>query len=734
MKNRVFALLNIKPSEAVLVKHLFLVQFFLGVATSFLFTSALTLFLATYPIKELPKVSLLAAGLLLLANYFYARLEARLSAKKLLQVIILFSIGSILFTWLEATVFSISWFPFFLSAWNLVVYMLVGYAFWGMAAIIFNVRESRRIFAVVGSGDIPAKIIGYAAVAVLAPLIGVVNVLAISIFSFLIAYYYLNQFNHPNIVAVPEHGHSSHNHAPGNQPDLIEQYFHNKLIFSIAVWSFLGFTIYYLIDITFLTEIKAKFKSSHELASFLGVFFAVGRVLAIFLKVIFSSRVINRLGLANSLLITPAVLLLITGIVLIMDKALNTGLMVFGVMVLFSEVLKSAVQEPAFFVLFQPLHPHSRLKGHIITKGYTLPIALMVVGIFALIVRDSTGDISITTVCSTLIFLLGIWSASVFLIKKEYLHTLIQALKKGYFTGTQLFLNDQAVRNLLLSKTESTKPREVLFALELLEKSGYKKLNSILLKGLHSPFTIVQKFVLSRIILRKITSALPIVQQQLATTSDPEVKLELTKVFFYLNPGQGKQTDFKNFPPLNKKAALLGLSARTEARFIHLVEQEVANLASSGRNEDKLLALEIIAEALHGNYRTSLRILLQDADLVISKKAIETVGKIRAFDLWQEAQNSAVQNKAISSLQKALVYFGDGIYAPGNISTKNLPPEFILPVIKTAGNVNGKFSTAYLRRFLELENELKDEALAALFHKKDTLAGSDKKGVIVWLE
>ncbi len=112
MKSRIYSLLNIKPAEAGVVKQLFLVQFFLGVATSFVFTSALTLFLATYPIKELPNVLLLAAGLLLVANYLYARLEAKLSAKKLLQVIILFSLGSIAFTWLEATFFAITWLPF----------------------------------------------------------------------------------------------------------------------------------------------------------------------------------------------------------------------------------------------------------------------------------------------------------------------------------------------------------------------------------------------------------------------------------------------------------------------------------------------------------------------------------------------------------------------------------------------------------------------------------------------
>ncbi len=738
MKSRIFTLLNIKPSEAGVVKQLFLVQFFLGVATSFLFTSALTLFLATYPIKELPKVSLLAAGLLLIANFVYAHLEAKLSAKKLLQVIVLFSLGSIFFTWLEATFFAIPWLPYFLSAWNLVVYMLVGYAFWGMAAIIFNVRESRRIFSVVGSGDIPAKTIGYAAVAILAPLIGVINVLAVSILAFLVAYYYLNQFNHPAIVAVPDHNHSSHRHGhpSGHSPGLIERYFHNNLIFVIAVWSFIGFTIYSLIDFTFLTEIKVRFKTSHELASFLGIYFAVGRVLAIFLKLLFSSRVINRLGLMNTLLITPAVLLIITSFILIADNSLNGVLLVFGVMVLFSEVLKSAVQEPAFFVLFQPLHPHSRLKGHLITKGFTFPFALLTVSVFAFIFRDANGEISIPLVCTALIILIGVWSAVVFLIKKEYLRTLIQALKKGYFTGTQLFLNDQPVRQLLLAKTESQKPKEVLFALELLERSGYLKIDKLLLRALNNAAPLVKKFVLSRIMHRTITEALPGVRQQLASSTEPEIRPDLIKTLFYLSHFQSReQAELKDLDLVSKKAALLGLAARTEPLVLNFVEQEVNLLASSTWSEEKLLSLAIISEAPHGDFYTSLKYLLQEPTPLIFKTAIETVGKVKEFRLWPETLETALKHNALGALQKSILHFGDNIFSPEFISAFNLPNSFIVALIKTAGNVSGSLSSAYLLEFLRHpEPEFKDLALAALYRKKAKLAGIGEKEVTAWLE
>ena len=55
-----------------------------------------------------------------------------------------------------------------LVAWNIVVYMLIGYGFWGMASLLFDVRESRRVFSVIGAGDLPAKLLGYLTISMLA--------------------------------------------------------------------------------------------------------------------------------------------------------------------------------------------------------------------------------------------------------------------------------------------------------------------------------------------------------------------------------------------------------------------------------------------------------------------------------------------------------------------------------------------------------------------------------------
>lgn len=171
MYYKLLQLLNIKPHESAVVRKLFTIQFFLGVATAFLFTSSLTMFLSAYKIKMLPVAYILSACLLLVFNRIYSYLDEKFSSPKLLGIVILFSGFSILFFWLLLTVLPIQQLPLIIAAWYMLLYMLVGYAFWGMASMLFNVRESKRLFSIVGAGDIPAKMLGYFSVTALVPFI-----------------------------------------------------------------------------------------------------------------------------------------------------------------------------------------------------------------------------------------------------------------------------------------------------------------------------------------------------------------------------------------------------------------------------------------------------------------------------------------------------------------------------------------------------------------------------------
>src|SRR4051812_32908312 len=157
MYYKLLQLLNIKPHESAVVRKLFTIQFFLGVGAAFLFTSSLTMFLSAYSIKTLPIAYILSACLLFVFNPIYSYLDEKFSSPRLLAIVILFSAFSTLLFWTILNLVPFKQLPLIIAAWYMLLYMLIGYAFWGMASILFNVRESKRVFSIVGAGDIPAK-------------------------------------------------------------------------------------------------------------------------------------------------------------------------------------------------------------------------------------------------------------------------------------------------------------------------------------------------------------------------------------------------------------------------------------------------------------------------------------------------------------------------------------------------------------------------------------------------
>ena len=175
MKQRIYNTLNIKASESKQVFDLLSVQFFICLATAVLNIISFTLFIYNFSVTALPQVYVTTALVLLVLNFFYEKLEHKLSPLQLLQIVIVICMVILIGSWMGLTSGFKADFIFVLMVANTLIYMLTGYAYWGLVSLLFNVRESRRVFSVVGSGDIPAKLIGYVVAPLLIPLIGLPN-------------------------------------------------------------------------------------------------------------------------------------------------------------------------------------------------------------------------------------------------------------------------------------------------------------------------------------------------------------------------------------------------------------------------------------------------------------------------------------------------------------------------------------------------------------------------------
>ncbi|HEX6334672.1 MAG TPA: hypothetical protein VFZ78_10630, partial [Flavisolibacter sp.] len=502
------SLLNVRPQEIWLVKKLFFIQFFLVLAGAFLFITANTIFISTHPVADLPKAYILTAIFLVIANYGYQKLDKSVDVKVLSFTIVTISIAVLTLQWTLMQYFDNTVMPYVLLVAYNVVYMLVGYLFWTLAALLFNTKDSKRIFTLISAGDLPAKLVAYLSITYIAYAIGMENMLLVSLAALIVAGILVYRlFNNKNIDILEfehEQVHYFKKHTFVARVSRLFRIFGSELTVSLSGVAFISFLVYVFVDFTFLTEVKPTFKTDLELSQFFGIFLAIGRVGGVLIKLVFSSRMINRIGILKSLLFLPLSLLLFCiGIFIVkaVQPDLINFLYVFGFMFLLIEIGKAVIQEPMFFVLFQPLKLDLRMKGHVIAKGYMYPLALLGAGLILVNYLENHKDVSFQITTGVLALCIAIWIVLIFTVKRSYVRTLQEAIRSGYFRGNELFLEgDDTTQQILVQKTESRKPAEVIYALELLQRAQYPQMNQVIQRMLGRKESVIVDYALDWIL------------------------------------------------------------------------------------------------------------------------------------------------------------------------------------------------------------------------------------------
>ena len=720
MKERILNVLNIKRSESDYVFDLLTVQFFMGVANAFINIIVFTYFIFNYTITGLPYAYLCMSVALLLLTVVYEKLEHRFSPLQLLRIILIAS-AAILFLFWGGIAFTSSYtVVFLLLVWSMLFYMLTGYAFWGLVALLFNIRESKRIFSIVGGGDIPAKLIGYATAPLLISVIGINNLLLISLFAVLTGLYFLNRLRrNENCSAVLGKMHAlphQHQHKKKGESG-IKFFFRNGLIFTISVLSIISYIFFTLTDFTFIAQIKIKSFSLVDLSTFIAVFFAFGRFVAMVLKLTFTSRVIERLGIFSCLFITPLTLLVFCIIIILVDQGSHSTLYIFGAMALLAEVLRSTLQEPVFFILFQPLTQNLRLKGHVIAKGYMLTPALFLVGSVLILLPAIGVSISILLIAKMLLVTLVLWVITLLSIKKEYIKLLRSSIAKGIFSSESLHIYDKKTIDILLEKIVNGKAPEIIYALKLLEQAQYPEIDDVLNNLLFHSHPDVKKYVLS-VLDHTQNLNKERLKDLLNTEEDTEVREQLISTL--CNSDRAFLDDMANqIDSLDnnvKKIVIIQLLNQKEFSYMHRASSHINQLLISTDHADKVLALDIISKVKTIQFTHAILALLQDEEPTVRRNAIITACKLNiapAIPYMMESLNNSNEKYIVL---KGLLQYGDALFE----DLKQLPVHSVeshmVHLIKAAGKIKGPHSSHFLLARLT-DQSLNEKIVHALWSK-----------------
>lgn len=687
---------NIRQHESWLVWQLLGFQFFSGVALALFFTVASTTFLQTYSAHELPNVYLTAAFLLWLAGYIYAKAEHYFSLKTVLYGITAITGLSCLFFWkmsyLHATVPQASYLFF---AWYSVLYLLLNLGFWALAALSFDVRQSKRLFSFISAGDIPSKMIGYASASLLVPYIKDINHLLLFAFIMMVfALYFLQK------LADAGKLHFHHNHSEEHEKhavtikETILGFFDNQLITLIAGVSLVVVVSSTLITYVFYAEVKHEIHTNTQLATFIGLFMASGRGLALLVKLLLTSRINSKLGILGSLLISPFIMLLLVILTLVLPYFQGKQLVFyyFGIMALVIEVLRATIQDPALLSLFQPLKTDIRLRGHTIVKGIMDPFALLLSAfllyIFNAILPQHNGLLIFGAVLVSIL----IWLVLVWLINRAYFSALETALYNRYDVGRDLRIDNAQTVKMLKNRMMKAEEGEAIYILELFQKEKTDITADVLLAALKHEKEGVVLAALKGIIAQKVLQSLPKVKEMAHHSPLNAIKASAIEAVCILHPDEIEEMTpyLEHSSEIVMRRSITGHLRSGGIEAVVVAGQKLLSLLEQPEDAKRKVAAKIIGNIGLRNFYKPIENLLQDKSPEVAKAAIIAAGKIKNeklivllveklnsehYVLAQEAllkigKNAifplaeALQNSKDEKIQKRIIFTLSKIHAP----------------------------------------------------------------------
>ena len=464
-------LFNVRKDESGTVTYFFLHHFSLGLGLALLLTVSGTLFLSSFTPDYFPLVYILSAFAMMFAGRAYSYFEHSVPFKKLLPRVLLTLVILTVFFRIAVFIPGFYWLPVMLFIGFRVIYLLGNLEFWGLSALVFDVRQGKRLFGLISSGDVPAKLLGYLSVYLLVPYIGLHNLLIVAAIAFAGSYYFLRKiFRHSEIAVMQP----VHHHQHFSDSTFLQTYFGNNFILILSVLGFFTTTAFTIIDFTFFTNVQAEYESQESLAAFLSIFFTVGYGLTLVIKLIFSGRLTYNLGIKRSLMLMPLVMAAFSCWYFFKgshDTGLLNNLMFIGILSMATGVVKYSINDPVYLALFQPMPTQFRLKGHTLIKGFIQPVAIGFTGLVIWAVSSFRGEVSFYNLNIGLVTIIALWIITILYTHRGYVTTLEEAIRKRFIAGSDIAIRDASYFDLLRRKLESVHSEEVIYAIVSLEKN-----------------------------------------------------------------------------------------------------------------------------------------------------------------------------------------------------------------------------------------------------------------------
>ena len=631
---RVRRFFDVRHGEGLPVLFAFL--YVACVVAAFLLAKPLrnSLFLYEYGPYALAYVYAAVPVVLWLFLSVYSRLAARVGSRAVAVGTLVFFSLNVLAFWYAFTFTSSEWLPAVFYIWVNCFGVIAPVQAWSFANSLFDVRQARRLFALVGAGASLGSITGGVLARVLVgPVGGTVNMLIVLAALILLAAIILvlgSRRLKPQGVARPR--------SRSAQPQTFSQVFRQiaatpylrllaSLVFMVAIvtqWA--NFQLSLVADRRFAGDIDA-------LTEFFGTFNFVVGATGFMLQLFLTGPLLRRFGL-------PAVVMLLP-LFLAFGSALTLAFPVF-LAVLFTNAsdqsLRFSVDKAAYELLYLPIPTGQRqsVKNALDIVGNRIADAcgglLLGIATRGFIVIPGLG-LGLRGTATVMFVLTLAWMWVAWQIRRAYVQTIGESIHRHRIDterASQPML-DRSVCEALAAKLSSPDLGDVRYALDVLATQPLRSA-CVHLRGLlgHSDEDIRRRAIAALAAARD-DAALPLVQAML---KDPSLAVRTEALLFLSRGGDidplktiEEVGDFEGYSIRAAMAAFLASPGR--GRNVEAAEMLLRNMASSEESQDRVEAARILA-FIPEPPLDILQTLIVDGDARVSRQALlstESIGR-----------------------------------------------------------------------------------------------------------
>jgi len=720
--------------------------FAMGIATVFFENATRALFLARFGDASalfLPYVYIGAAVVTTLTGLAYTRLERRLSFGRLmgwtlglLLALVLAAMAGLSLSQAAAVLFALFILDRLLS-------MLTDLEYWAVASHLFDVRQSKRLFSLIGSGEVIARILGGLAIPWVVGFVGVPRLLGVSaaglaaclVLLLLILHLFSRELR-PRPASAEEkepRGEAAPRPLGLMRTLLRDRYL--RLLFALVALGILG---KYFVDYAFLEQSQSRYGSAEQLAGFFGYFGAASQVVNLLVRLLLSGRFLNRFGIRAGLLVLPAAHFLLTLGILAAGLVARAPALVFWFIVANQGVyktLKHPIDSPAFKVLYQPLKRDRRLAAQIAVEIVMTPITVGLAG-GVMLLASVAVPYEPTRFAWVLLLTFAGWIAVVLPVSRAYAQALLQALRRHTAAGARWLLGDEATRTLLRKKLGARRPEEVLFAAEQLEQADPVEMEPLWAWLAGHPSARVRRFAITRIGERRSILLADRVEETLADEREPAVRAACLTTLGRLGAPGSLERLCRHVGDGDRTVAagaLVGLLHHPDGAGMVAVARPLAALATAPGAADRELAARVIGEGPPGRLGELLGRLLKDREPQVRRSALAAAGRVYESTLWPRLLDNLKRPAFSSTATAALVAAGEATLPDLGraLDDAHLPWHLSVRLARICGRIGGDRAVGILRGLIDHpDRRVRLQGLSSLSRCAFRASAGDREGLL----